>query len=120
MWCMCVCVQSCETYDIKSDQWTLVTRLTHPASCQPHVVITSANKLTHSSESVEKGDMVQVLLFGGHAFNNDRDHHWLQRVTLGSNGSWRVEELVSLLTHGVLYYTATIARLPVHYLRRFV
>lgn len=95
-----------------------MTQLTRPASCQPHVVVSYANELMHCNEPA--GDTVQVLLFGGHAFSNDRDHHWLQRVTSVSSGSWRVENLVSLLTHGVLYYTATIARLPVHYLRRFI
>ena len=115
-----MCMQSCEVYDIKSDQWILVTRLTRPASCQPHVVITYANELACNNDLVEKSDTVQVLLFGGHAFSNDRDHHRLQRLTSGNKGSWRVEDLVSLLTHGVLYYTATIVRLPIHYLRQFV
>jgi len=113
-------IQSCELYDIKSDQWTLVTRLTRPASCQPHVVISCDKTLmTHGNESTVQDKLIQVLLFGGHSFTNDSDHNWLQRVTLGSDGLWRVEDLVPLSTRGVLYYTATVARLPIPYLRQF-
>ena len=112
-------VQSCEVYDAGTDQWTLVTQLTCPASCQPHVVLSYAKKLMHSNETAEAADMVQVLLFGGHSFSNDNDHHWLQRLISSRDNSWRVEDLVSLSTRGVLYYTATAARLPVHYLRHF-
>jgi len=114
-----VCFQSCELYDIKNDQWTLVTQLTQPASCQPHIVVSYANTPMHDNEPVVKHDRAQVLLFGGHSFSDDSDHHWLQRVTLGSDGSWRVEDLISLSTQGVLYYTATMARLPATYLRQF-
>lgn len=106
-------VQSCEVYDVRTDQWTMVSQLTYPANCQPHVVVSHANELMHSNE------MAQVLLFGGHSFSNDSDHHWLQRLTLGRDGPWRVEDVVSLSTRGVLYYTATAAKLPVHYLRLF-
>ena len=106
-------VQSCEVYDVRTDQWTMVSQLTYPANCQPHVVLSHANELMHSNE------MAQVLLFGGHSFSNDSDHHWLQRLTLGRDGPWRVEDVVSLSTRGVLYYTATAAKLPVHYLRLF-
>lgn len=110
---------SCEVYDARTDQWTLVTQLTCPASCQPHVVLSDANKLMHTNETAEAADTVQVLLFGGHSFSNDNDHHWLQRLISSRDNSWRVEGLVSLSTRGVLYYTATAARLPVHYLRHF-
>jgi len=114
-----VCVQSCEVYDTKTDEWTLVTQLTCPASCQAHVVLSYANELMHRNESAQAADAVQVLLFGGHSFSNDSDHHWLQRLTSVADDSWRVEDLVSLSTRGVLYYTATAARLPVYYLRQF-
>ena len=113
-------VQSCEVYDTKTDQWTLVTQLTRAASCQPHVIIDYASEFVHSNEPAETDIQMQVLLFGGHLFSNDSDHHSLQRVTLGSSGSWRVEDRpVSLMTHGVLYHTATRASVPVHYLRQF-
>jgi len=103
-----------------------VARLLRPASCQPHVVLRCASQLSDSNHGMEtaqdRGDTaMQLMLFGGHAFRSDRDHHWLQRLTTDPRcGSWRVEDLVTLFTQGVLYYTATIARLPVHYLRRFV
>ena len=109
-------VQSCELYDVKLDQWTLVAQLTHPASCQPHIIISAQ---THGNECANKDCVLQLLLFGGHSFGNDTDHHWLQAVTLHSDGLWRVEDLVSLSTHGVLYYTATVAKLPAPYLRQF-
>ena len=112
-------VQWCELYDIKSDQWTLVSQLTKPASCQPHVVISYANTLPHLNKAAETDGQLQLLLFGGHSFHNDSDHHWLQRLTLSSDGLWRVEDLVSLSTQGVLYHTATLARLPAPYLRQF-
>ena len=117
MWC--VCIQLCETYDMESDQWTPVTGLFRSASCQSHVVISDPNLIMLNNEPEGK-DVVQVLLFGGHSFSNDRDHYWLQRLTLDRSGWWLVRSQALLSTHGVLYYTATHARLPVHYLRRFV
>ena len=115
-----VCLQSCEVYDAKTDQWTMVTQLTCPASCQSHIVLSSAgSELVHSSETAESADVVRMLLFGGHSFSNDSDHHWLQRLVSDRVGLWRVEDSVSLSTRGVLYYTATVATLPVHYLRQF-
>lgn len=107
-------------YNSSTNQWTSVTQLTYPACCQSHVVIGCANEFMHSNESAaQTADTVQLLLFGGHSFGNDSDHNRLQRVTLGSDGLWRVENASSLSTHGILYHTATVARLPMHYLRQF-
>ena len=85
-----------ERYDVATDQWTAVSLDSRPGSCQA--------SLLHDDK---------LYLFGGHSFEDNRDHNTIQVLNTRTWG-WSHKVMIN---NAAQFFTCALMTLPKHVLQ---
>ena len=89
-------LQTCEKYDVATDQWTTVSFCPSPASCQA--------SLLHDDK---------LYLFGGYSFQDKRSHNTIQVL---DTRTWSWSRKV-MMNNTAQFFTCAVMTLPKHVLQ---